>query len=114
MVLTNLVNGPMEMFILAAVSRGGLDTLYALQQEAGLQPGGIAPVIRRLEQEGLLTRLEGGKRRRRAMKVTEKGEEFLGSQWGNLIDDRRELESILRSATVALLMDGSGIACRFI
>jgi len=100
----------METFILAAVSRGRLDTLYALQQEAGLQPGGVMPVIRRLEEDGLLTRLDEGKRRRRIMKLTVKGEEFLGSEWMTGLDARRELESILRDATVALLMGDLGFA----
>lgn len=114
MVLTNMVNGPMYIFILAAVSRGRLDTLYALQQEAGLQPGGVMPVIRRLEEEGLLTRLEEGKRRRRMMKLTEKGEEFLGTEWTTGLDVKREVESILRNATVALLMGDPGLARAFL
>jgi DNA-binding MarR family transcriptional regulator len=95
---------PMKMFLLAAVSRAGLNTLYALQRAMGLQPGSLAPVIRSLEGEGLLVRSEGAKRGRRTMSLTDAGERFLAVEWKNSLDSRREMETVLRSATVALLM----------
>ncbi len=47
---------------MAAISRGGLNTLYALQQAAGLQPGSLTHVIRALIEAGFLVRSEGAKR----------------------------------------------------
>jgi DNA-binding PadR family transcriptional regulator len=97
----------MEVFLMAVISRGGLNTLYALQQEAGLQPGSINPIIKDLENAGLMDRSEVAKRgrRRRSISLTEAGERFLVGQWGNGLDTKRDIESILRSATVALLMN---------
>jgi hypothetical protein len=94
----------MEMFLMAAISRGGLKTLYAFQRAAGLQPGSLAPVINSLIGAGLLTRSEGGKRGRRPMELTESGERVLIHEWKNSLDAYREVESILRSVTVALWM----------
>ncbi len=107
-------NGTMEIFILAAVSRGRLDTLYAMQQATGLQPGGLLPVIERLNKSGLLTRSEEAKRRRRTMKLTEIGEKFLQDEWKNSLDSNREVETILRGATVALFMGDIGTAFGFL
>jgi DNA-binding MarR family transcriptional regulator len=101
---------PMEMFLLAAISRGGLNTLYALQRAAGLQPGNLAPVIRNLVGAGLLIRSERGKRGRRAMTLTEAGERFLVDEWKNSPEEHREMESILRSVTVALWMGDAAMA----
>lgn len=105
---------PMVMFLLAAISRGCLNTLYAFQQAAGLQPGSIKHSIQELEKSGLLDRSEGAKRGRRAMALTEAGERFLVAEWPKSMDARREIESILRSATVALLMGSSGGALEFL
>jgi DNA-binding MarR family transcriptional regulator len=104
----------MEMFLLAAISRGGLNTLYSLQSAAGLQPGSLAPVIRNLVEAGFLVRSEGGKRGRRVMVLTDSGEQLLAEEWKNGLDTRREIESILRGATVALLMNDIGTAIGFL
>jgi DNA-binding PadR family transcriptional regulator len=95
----------MEMFLMAAISRGGLNTLYALQQSADLQPGSLRQVIKHLVEAGLLFRSDGAKRGRRAMTLTEEGERFLRKDWRNCLDTHREMESILRSVTVAFLME---------
>jgi DNA-binding MarR family transcriptional regulator len=108
------LTGPMEMFLLAAISHGGLNTLYAFQQAAGLQPGSIGHAIQELEKAGLLNLSEGAKRGRRAMTLTEAGERFLVMEWPKSMDARREMESILRSATVALLMGDIGVARGFL
>jgi DNA-binding MarR family transcriptional regulator len=104
----------MDTFVMAAISRGGLTTLYAFQRTAGLEPGSINQIIRRLEKGGLLARSEGAKRGRRAMALTEAGERFLVQEWKKSMDARREIESVLRSATVALLMGDIGEASRFL
>lgn len=100
----------MEFFLLATISRGGVHTLYELQHDAGLQPGGIQPTLRRLEEEGLLHRSEEAKRRRRVMTVTEDGERLLESGWRSCLRSYPDVESILRCATLALLMNDFSIA----
>jgi DNA-binding MarR family transcriptional regulator len=94
----------MDYFVLAMISRGGLHSLYELQQGVGLQPGGIQPVLKRLEQEGFLKRSEQQERRRRLMTVTELGERFLSAAWRDCLADYPDVESILRAATVGILM----------
>jgi len=84
----------MDFFVLATISRGGLQSLYELQHGVELQPGGIHPVLKRLEEDGLLERSEQQKRRRRLMTVTNRGEQFLDEEW----------QDCLRAATVAILM----------
>lgn len=106
--------GPMDTFVMAAISRGGLTTLYAFQRAVGLEPGSINHIIRGLEKGSFLTRSVGAKRGRRAMKLTEAGERFLVKEWRKSMDARREIESVLRSATVALLMGDIGEASRFL
>lgn len=101
---------------MAAIARGGLTTLYAFQRNAGLEPGSIKKVIAALEMAGLLKRsnVATSGRRRRTMALTEEGNRFLVEQWKNSMDVKREMESILRSATVALLMEDIGEAIMFL
>lgn len=99
---------------MAAIARGGLNTLYAIQKATGLQPGSISNVIKRLTSAGLLTRSEGSKRGRRIMTLTAEGEGFLQANWRHSLDPCREMESILRSGTVALLMGEPGLALGFL
>ena len=106
--------GPMEMFVMAAMSRGSLNTLYTFQRAAGLQPGSLKSVIQQLEKNRLLNRSRGTKRGRRVMSLTEAGERFLSEEWRSCLDSRREVESILRSATVALLLGETGAAVNFL
>ncbi len=95
----------MEFFILAAVSRGDLKALYNLQHLGGLQPGGIHPALRRLEAERLLERTQQQRRRRRTISVTPEGEQLLREHWKDCLQEHPDVESILRSTAVALLMD---------
>jgi DNA-binding MarR family transcriptional regulator len=104
----------MHLFVLALVSRAGLNTLYALQHQAGLQPGGVQPVLRQLEREGLLQRSEEGKRRRRVMVVTDKGQATVAAHWHGSLDLYWDVESVLRAATVALLMDDPRLASGYL
>lgn len=105
---------PMEIFLMAAVFQGGLNTLYALHRAVGLQPGSVSQVIKRLEIQHFLVRSAGGKRRRRTISLTEAGEDVLKREWRNCLDPNREMESILRSATVALLMEDPGACLGFL
>jgi DNA-binding MarR family transcriptional regulator len=104
----------MEVFLMAAISRGGLTTFYSLQQYAGLQPGSIKQVIKQLEETGLLERSAGAKRGRRNMALTGLGHDLLAVEWRNCLDPQREMESVLRSATVALLMGEIGVAINYL
>lgn len=104
----------MEIFLLAAVSGLGLNTLYSLKQAAGLEPGSISTALTRLEKLGLLRRSGGEKRGRRVMTLTEEGGRFVTAHWTKCLDPRREVESILRSAAVALAMGDTSIARHFL
>jgi DNA-binding MarR family transcriptional regulator len=105
---------PMEIFLMVAIVRAGLDTLYSLQKAAGLQPGSLSKVIERLCSAGFLERGEGKKRGRRVLSLTKRGESFLALNWKGSLDPHREAESLLRSATVALIMGGPGAAIDFL
>lgn len=104
----------MPLFLLALVSRGGLNTLYALQHQAGLQPGGVQPVLRQLERDRLLQRSEEGKRRRRIITVTQEGEARLAAQWQSCLSNYPDVESVLRAATIALMMDDRQTASNYL
>jgi hypothetical protein len=95
----------MGIFLLAVISRGRLNTLYALQHGLQLQPGSVAPVIHALVQEGLLQRSEAKKKRgSKPMAVTSAGEQLLNDRWKEGLEVDREIETIVRGTTVALLM----------
>jgi DNA-binding PadR family transcriptional regulator len=76
--------------------------------------GGVQPVLRQLERDGLLVRSDEGKRRRRAMVVTEKGEAILAAHWHGCLDLHWDVESVLRAATVALLMDDPRVTSSYL
>ena len=95
---------------MAAISRGGLNTLYALQKSAGLQPGNLSPVIKRLQECGFLMRSEAAKRQRKVMELTESGEAFLETHWTESLNFSRDLESNLRGVALALFMSNHLIA----
>ncbi len=98
--------GAMEYFILALVGQAGLNSMYELQQRAGLQPGGIRPALLRLETLGLITRADAGARRRRNLSLTDKGQDLLNQTWRMCMRDYPDSESVLRAACVCLLMGG--------
>src|SRR5450631_102772 len=76
---TDELAGPMELFLMASVARGGLTTLYAFQRNAGLEPGSIKKAVAALEMAGLLRRsnVATSGRRRRTMALTTTGEQVL-------------------------------------
>ena len=106
--------GAMEYFLLALVARAGLTSLYALQQKAGLQPGGSRPALRRLEESGFLDRGESAARQRRNMTVTGRGIEFLNDTWKQCLSDYPDNESVLRAVCVALLMGEASYAADYL
>ena len=93
----------MEYFILALIGKAGLTSLYAFQQRASLQPGGIRST-QRLESWHLVTRAESSTRRKRSISLTDEGKAFLENQWFRCLVDHPDAEAVLRTACVALLM----------
>jgi len=94
----------MEFFLLSLVSHGGLRTTYDLQRHAGLEPGGIRPALRRLEEQELLVRSKEARRRRRLIEVTEKGRQLLDRNWARCLQPYPDAESILRAAGLFVLV----------
>ena len=100
----------MEYFILALIGKAGLKSLYAFQQRAGLQPGGIRTSLQRLESWQLITRAESSTRQRKDMSLTAEGIEVLNNTWKRCLGERTDPESVLRVACIALLMGVPGLA----
>lgn len=105
---------PMEFFILASIDRAGADSLYALNQRAGLQPGSIRPALNRLQKKALLHRTAAGARGRRQFRLSAAGKQFLEANWRNVLQDHSDIESILRSACVADLMREPSMATDYL
>ncbi len=104
----------MEYFILALVGKARLTSLYAFQQRAGLQPGGIRTSLQRLEDRGLLDRARSGSRQRRDFSLTSAGVRFLEKTWKHCVANYPDAESILRAATVAVLMGDEHYAAEYL
>jgi DNA-binding MarR family transcriptional regulator len=104
----------MEFFLLSLVSHGGLRTTYDLQRLAGLEPGGIRPALRRLEEQELLIRSKEARRRRRLIEVTEKGRLLLDRNWARCLQPYPDAESILRAAGLTVLVGRPTDARRYL
>jgi DNA-binding PadR family transcriptional regulator len=88
---------PMEVFILALL-KGGVDTMYALAMKADLSPGGIRPIVARLENNRLIRRTPQGKRKKRVMQTTNKGQRALAAAFTGSTENTAswDLDSALR------------------
>lgn len=104
----------MEIFILALIDKADLTSLYAFQQQAGLQPGGIRSTLERLEQRSLIERAESSARQRRDYSLTLEGSRFLNASWQQSLGDQLDTEAALRAACVALLMGASDQAITYL
>ena len=104
----------MEYFILALIGRANLISLYDFQQKAGLQPGGIRSVLKRLEDLGLIHRAESSTRRRQYFFSSPEGIRFLNNSWQRSLQGYPDSESVLRAAAVALLMNDEELAARYL
>ena len=104
----------MGYFILALIGKAGLNSLYAFQKRAELQPGGIRPILRELERLGLIFRAESSKRGRRDFSVTDRGIAFLNETWSECLRDYLDAEAVLRATCVALLMGDPGRAGQYL
>lgn len=104
----------MELFILVLIGPMALTSLYALKDEAGLEPGGIRAALARLENDELITRGDPGRRRRRDLALTPAGISVLQNSWKGCLRDHGDAESVLRSALVAWLMGGPAAAADYL
>jgi DNA-binding MarR family transcriptional regulator len=106
---------PIEIFLLVAVGKLGLRTLYELKRVAGLEPGSIRGLIAQLERQGLLVRSDHKERRgARPMELTADGRACIANHWMQSLNPNKEMESLLRSATVALAMGDASVASKFL
>jgi DNA-binding PadR family transcriptional regulator len=87
----------MEVFVLALV-KGEVHTMYLLAMKADLSPGGIRPIVERLESNHLIRRIAQGKRRKRVMQATDKGRRALAAAFTSSTQDTTswDLESAVR------------------
>ena len=99
---------------MALIGKAGLTSLYAFQQRAGLQPGGIRSALQRLESWQLITRAESSARQRKDMSLTAEGTEVLNSSWERCLGERTDPEGVLRVACIALLMGVPGLAVGYL
>jgi len=106
--------GAMEYFILTLIGRLGLTSLYSFKEEAGLEPGSIRPALNRLEEKGLITRMEPGQRRRRNLALTSAGHGVLDSSWMSCVHDHVDAESVMRSTFVAWSQGGPSVAADYL
>jgi DNA-binding MarR family transcriptional regulator len=106
--------GAMEFFILAVIGKARLTSMYALQQRAGLQPGGIRPALRRLERLGFINRAQSSIRQRRELSLTTRGEKSLAQARQRYLQDYPDAESVMRAACVALLMGDQQAAADYL
>jgi DNA-binding MarR family transcriptional regulator len=104
--------GAMEFFILALVGRIGLKSLYELRQQASLEPGAIISAMKMLENNGLVSRADPGKRRRRDLSLTAAGSALLERSWQACLREYPDADAVLRAAVVAWVM-GSPAAAAF-
>lgn len=104
----------MEYFILALIGKLGLTSLYAFRQEAGLEPGGIRPALRRLERRGFISHAQPGRRMRRALALTPEGRVQLEHSWTRCLRERSDAETVLRVAFLAWVMDDPGHAAAYL
>jgi DNA-binding MarR family transcriptional regulator len=106
--------GAMEYFLLALIGKASLTSLYALQQRAGLQPGGIRPALKRLYARGFIARAESSARQRRDLSLTARGLAFLNDTWKQSLSEYPDNESVFRAVCVALLMGNAEYATLYL
>ena len=106
--------GPMEFFLLALIGRRKLTSLYSLRTQAALEAGAIRPALTRLERNEMITREDPGRRRRRALALTERGKSLLENSWPNCLREEIDAEAVLRAGMVAWLMDGPAAAADYL
>lgn len=92
----------MEAFLLAMLNND-LNTMYLLATKADLSPGGIRPIVTRLEHTQLIRRTPQGKRRKRVMQITAKGRRQLATFTASTEDTASwDLDAALRAMWLSL------------
>jgi hypothetical protein len=95
----------LDLFILALIQRG-VNTPYAMREQAGLSLGGTRPALKRLEGLGLVLRSDRLNRNRQPFTLSKAGAGALKAGINPLLDIPTErstgdIESILRIASLA-------------
>jgi DNA-binding PadR family transcriptional regulator len=95
--------GDLDLFLLALIGQG-ISTPYDFLAKADLSPGATLPVLKRLQERGLVHRGETGARRRSAYQVTTKGQRHLATAASSLLDSEpSDIEASFRVAVIALV-----------
>ena len=94
----------MDFFLLGLVSRCSLNTVYRLQQEGRASARRHPTHPTAIGGRRVAVQVRGGEAPPRLMKVTDKGARLLEHHWKDCIQDSPDVESILRCATLAILM----------
>src|SRR3974390_1027321 len=102
------------MFLLAAVGELRIRTTYDLKEEVALQPGSIRESISRLMSQGYLVRPAAKARGRRPMELTESGKKHLREHWAEGLNPDKEVESVVRSAALAMTMADASATSAFL
>jgi DNA-binding PadR family transcriptional regulator len=104
----------LELFILALV-KSGIQTGYELQTKANVSLGSSLPALQKLRTAKLLIATKGASRGAVIYSITSAGQSELESQWKSLLEEQpKDLDSILRIATVARLMESPQDAIEFL
>ena len=103
----------LDLFLLAMIDHGA-DTPYQLMTIGTLSQGATIPALRRLLAAGHVRQGEQGARGRNQYVLTRGGRQHLGARWQALLktEPRGEIETILRTASLALLMGASKTAVK--
>jgi len=104
----------MDVFLLAAMGELHMRTTYDLKHGAASEPGSIRDSLARLESQGFLVREGGEDRGWRSMELTEQGTKHLREQWAEGLNPDKEIESVVRSAAVAMTMANALAAATFL
>jgi DNA-binding PadR family transcriptional regulator len=106
--------GVLQIFILTLVDVAGVDTLYRLRREVGLEPGGIKSALQTLERNSFIQRGAPGRRGRKTFIVTSQGRQALRERWALCLTDQSSAEAVLRAAMIAWWMCAPGMAADYL
>jgi DNA-binding PadR family transcriptional regulator len=109
-----MTSSDLDLFLLALV-QSGLATPYDLKAKAGLSVGSTAPVLKRLENGGLIYGAKRGKRNSRRFEITKSGQKKLKSDWQALLEGQpTDFDTILRIIYIAWLLGRRDVVVKVI
>ncbi len=104
----------LDLFVLALV-QSGLATTYDLKSKASLSVGSTAPILARLEEDGLIEASKAGIRDVRRFTITKEGKKRLSVGWKELLERRpTDVDEILRITYLGWAMGSPEIASHFV